>query len=127
MNNKKNYNSYKHELGKKGENDVAKYLEINNYYILIKNFYTYYGEIDIIAKDLIKNEYVFIEVKTRTTKEYGSPSDAVDTSKIKRIINSSRYFIYLNDLWNKKIRYDVAEVYVKDKGIFINHIKNIIL
>ena len=110
-----------------GEKEATFYLERNNYYVLITNFNTYYGEIDIIAKDLRNNEYVFLEVKTRTTKDFGRPSDAVNFYKIGRIINSSKYYIFINNLWNKKIRYDVIEVYVRGKGIVINHIKNIII
>ena len=121
----KKYNLYNHELGRIGEKETSTYLARNNYYILMTNFNTYYGEIDIIAKDLSKDEYVFFEVKTRTTKAFGRPSEAVNLSKINRIIKSSKYFIYINDLWNKKIRYDVVEVYVKEKGMMINHIKNI--
>lgn len=125
-----NYNEknsfYKQNLGKMGEDEATRYLERNNYCVLIRNFNTYYGEIDIIAKDLKRDEFTFIEVKTRTSKDFGRPSDAVDSYKVDRIINSSKFFIYLNDLWNEKIRYDVIEVFVKGKGIVINHIKNII-
>ena len=114
-------------LGKNGEQISCLYLNINNYYILCQNFNTYYGEIDIVAKDIDKDEYVFIEVKTRTTNRFGRPSDAINEVKVNRIINSSKYFIYLNNLWNRKIRYDVIEVYIKGKAYYINHIKNIII
>ncbi len=124
----KNRNSYYNvELGKNGEQMSCLYLLINNYYILNRNFNTYYGEIDIIARDMNKEEYVFIEVKSRTTNNYGRPSDAINDIKIERIIKSSKYYIYLNNLWNKKIRYDVIEVYIKGKEYYINHIKNILL
>ena len=124
----KNRNSYYNvELGKNGEQMSCLYLLINNYYILNRNFNTYHGEIDIIARDMNKEEYVFIEVKSRTTNNYGRPSDAINDIKIERIIKSSKYYIYLNNLWNKKIRYDVIEVYIKGKEYYINHIKNILL
>ena len=124
----KNRNSYYNvELDKNGEQMSCLYLLINNYYILNRNFNTYYGEIDIIARDMNKEEYVFIEVKSRTTNNYGRPSDAINDIKIERIIKSSKYYIYLNNLWNKKIRYDVIEVYIKGKEYYINHIKNILL
>ena len=123
---KDSYNFYKLKLGRLGEDETSLYLQRNNYYILIRNFNTYYGEIDIVAKDIKTDEYVFIEVKTRTTKEFGRPSEAVNTYKVGKIIKSSKYFIYINDLWNEKIRYYAVEVYVKGKGIMINHIKNIL-
>lgn len=61
-----------HELGLQGENIATRYLIQNNYVIVERNFNCYFGEIDIIAKD--KNEFVFIEVKTRTTNKYRETS-----------------------------------------------------
>ena len=82
----------------------------------------YQGEIDIIAKN--KDEYVFIEVKTRISNKYGAPRDSVNDNKQKHIKNSAKYYIYLNNLQYKKIRFDVVEVYIKEK-IYINHLKNL--
>ena len=52
-------------LGRFGEEKACNYLKKNNYKIIERNFRCRQGEIDIIAKDLSKNELVFIEVKTR--------------------------------------------------------------
>ena len=84
------------------------------YWILVRNFKTNNGEIDIIAKD--KDEYVFIEVKTRVSKKYGRPLDAINESKKKHILQTSKYYIYVNNLENKFIRYDVIEVYMNDNN-----------
>ena len=106
-----------------GEMLVITYLENMNYEILDKNYKTKFGEIDIIAKD--KKEYVFIEVKTRTSSKYGMPSEAVDFNKEKHIKKSSQVYVYLNNLENKYIRYDVIEVYFINKNkYYINHLKN---
>lgn len=114
----KNYhNKY---TGNMGEDEVCKYLIKNNYKILQRNFLCKSGEIDIIAID--KNEYVFIEVKTRLSKKCGRPVDAVDANKRKHIINATRYYIYINRLENRNIRFDVIEVYFYRRTI--NHIKN---
>ena len=58
-----------HELGKQGENYACQYLKTKGYQIIQRNFSCKQGEIDIIAKD--KEEYVFIEVKTRHNFHYG--------------------------------------------------------
>ena len=50
------------------------------------------GEIDIIARDTLKKEIVFIEVKTRTSQKYGSPSEAVDEHKQKYINQQNTMF-----------------------------------
>ena len=112
----------RHILGKTGEEIGTKYLIKNGYKIIIRNFRCRQGEIDIIAQD--KNEIVFIEVKTRKNTNYGYPIDAVDKRKQKHILNASKYYIYINKLEKKNIRFDVIEIYKKDK-FYINHIKNI--
>lgn len=71
----------RHILGTKGEDIAVKYLEKIGCQILIRNFRSYYGEIDIIVKD--KNEYVFVEVKTRASDKFGKPVEAVDNTKQK--------------------------------------------
>lgn len=116
-------NMYNRKVGTFGEMLVITYLENQNYKIIDKNFYTKYGEIDIIAKD--KDEYVFIEVKTRTTNNYGTPAEAVDNNKRKCMKSASNVYIYLNKLENKYIRYDIVEVYfVNQNQYYINHLKN---
>lgn len=115
-------NSYNKDIGKVGEDEVCNYLLKNNYEILDRNFLCRSGEIDIIAKE--NDEYVFIEVKTRVSKRYGRPADAVDTNKQKHIINATRYYVYKNYLANKNIRFDVLEVYLYKNLKLINHIKN---
>lgn len=115
-------NSYNKDIGKIGEEEVCNYLLKNNYEILERNFFCKSGEIDIIAKE--KEEYVFIEVKTRVSKKYGRPADAVNANKQKHIINATRYYVYKNYLANKNIRFDVLEVYLNKNIMHINHIKN---
>ncbi len=112
----------RHILGKTGEQVAREYLIKNGYRLLVSNFRCRQGEIDIIAID--KNELVFIEVKTRKNKHYGNPIDAVDKKKQQHILNASKYFIYIHNLENRNIRFDVIEIYAKDK-LYINHIKNI--
>lgn len=116
---------YKKELGDYGEYLAIQFLKTNGYEIISRNFFSRFGEIDIIAKD--GDEYVFIEVKTRTNKQYGVPADAVDTYKRKHIVSASRYFIYKYNIANKYIRFDVIEVKINRKKIDINHIKNVFL
>ena len=115
--------NYRKNLGNFGETKATKYLKQLGYKTLLKNFVSRQGEIDIIAKD--KEEYVFIEVKSRSSGTYGKPVDAVNAEKIKHILDVSRYFIYKNKIDNKLIRFDIIEVYINKKNYFINHIKNI--
>lgn len=110
-------------IGIIGEEIASNYLKSINYEILDRNFNCKQGEIDIIAKD--KEEYVFVEVKTRTNKEYGEPVDAVNEIKKKHLQKAIEYYIYINKLENEYIRIDIIEVYIADKN-YIHHIKNTI-
>ena len=115
---------YKQETGKTGEDVVEQYLIQNDYKIMGRNFRCNFGEIDIIARDLKKQEIVFIEVKTRNSKTYGEASEAVDYYKKKHILKSAKYFVWINKLESEYIRIDVIEVYLsKDDKPRINHIE----
>ena len=78
----------KQQIGKWGENLAAAYLEGKGYKILERNIYTPYGEIDIIAlhEEDKENYLVFVEVKTRTTLEFGNPEDAVTQRKKEHLL-----------------------------------------
>ena len=114
----------RHETGRIGEDISVKYLEQIGYTIIERNFECRQGEIDIIAKD--KNEYVFIEVKTRSSVSYGKPKEAVDTTKKKHIYRSAEYYVYLKHLENEPVRIDVIEVYKNQGKFMVHHIKQAI-
>lgn len=114
----------RHETGRIGEDISVKYLEQIGYTIIERNFECKQGEIDIIAKD--KNEYVFVEVKTRASVSYGKPKEAVDTTKKKHIYRSAEYYVYAKHLENEPVRIDVIEVYKKQGKFMVHHIKQAI-
>lgn len=116
-------NFHNKEIGKYGEDIVCRYLEKNGYNILCRNFKTDNSEIDIISE--YKGEIIFIEVKTRTSKQYGFPIESVNKLKKKHIISATKYYIYKNSLENKNIRFDIFEVYIHGKENVINHVKNV--
>lgn len=115
----------RHETGRTGEEAACNFLEKNGYDIKDRNFSCSQGEIDIVAWDDIKKELVFIEVKTRTSRIFGNPVDAVDMKKQKHIYWAAQYYIYLHSIKDLYIRFDVIEVYVGTNKTIINHIKQI--
>lgn len=115
----KNDTKSKISKGKRGEIIAAKYLSDLSYDILEVNYTAMDFEIDIIAKD--KDQIVFVEVKLKKTKRFGSGFEEVNIKKQKKIINCSK--IYLRDnkySQNTSVRYDIISI---DEGK-INHIKN---
>lgn len=114
------------ELGKKGEDIACEYLEDLDYIVLTRNYKLKSGEIDIIARK--NNKISFIEVKTRRTKNYGIPSEAVDLTRQQRIKNTAAQFIskYRANLQNiNAFTFDIIEVFYKKGAIDINHMKNV--
>jgi len=75
--------NYKKEIGNKGEEIAGKFLVDRGYQIIEKNYYSRYGEIDLVAQD--SGIVVFIEVKTRTNQSFGTPEDSVTQAKLERI------------------------------------------
>jgi putative endonuclease len=95
------------DIGFEKEKEVIKYLENFGYKILTTNFRTYFGEIDIIAKQ--NDTIVFIEVKYRKSSYSGTPQEAVTSKKQQKIIKSAIVYIKHNNIKNN-IRFDVASV-----------------
>lgn len=76
--------------GGQEEQKAAEYLEQKGFRILKRNFYSRYGEIDIIAKD---GDYlVFAEVRYRRDGRGGHPLETVDIRKQKRICQTADWF-----------------------------------
>lgn len=114
----------KHVIGKFGEEEAKQYLEQQGYKILDRNFSCKRGEIDIIALD--KKEIVFVEIKSRTNREFGLPSEAVTKKKIEHILKTAEYYLYIRNLQNEQTRIDVIEIYIQNNKIKINHLKQVI-
>ena len=100
-------------LGKKGEDAAVSFLKDNGYKILLRNYKTNLGEIDIIACD--KGTICFIEVKTRQSDRFGLPAEAISESKQRQISKAALIFLKEKKLLDKKARFDVISVfYSKD-------------
>lgn len=109
----------KRQMGTSYELKAENYLREKGYKILETNFRNRSGEIDIIAKD---GEYFcFIEVKYRTTNDYGNPLEAVDFRKQNQIRKLAMYYLMKNKLseWTP-CRFDV----IAFEGEKMTHVEN---
>ena len=105
-------------LGAFGEQATAQFLKNKNYVILHANYKTPLGEIDLIAKQ--KNMLVFVEVKTRTSTDFGRASEAVNKHKQQKIKQVALWYLKKHKQLDEQVRFDVVEVY--ENGF--NHIEN---
>lgn len=106
------------ERGDRGEAKAAAYLERQGCTILQKNYCIRGGEVDIVFKD--GGTIVFCEVKTRSQSRFGSPAEAVDIKKQRRICRAALDYAYKKNCVDESIRFDIIEI-VRDK---INHIQS---
>lgn len=118
------FNMYNMKIGYWGERKACKYLRKNRYFIAERNYWSYFGEIDIIAET--KHKLIFIEVKTRHENPMYRPAAAVNKHKRENIFKTATVYMRHNPPKKKEIRFDIIEVYYRDrkKLVSINHIKN---
>ena len=113
----------KQNLGLIGEKLAVRLLQKKGYKILEKNFRCKLGEIDIIA--LEEDTLVFVEVKTRWSKSFGEPEEAVTPRKIHSIIKTGQYYKLLHPELPEALRIDVVAVDLTESAGKVRLIKNI--
>lgn len=101
-------------LGERGEAFAARLLRREGYRILETNFRARGGEIDIVGLD--GKTVAFVEVKTRRSLASGTPQEAVDARKIRRIVRASREYRNRNRLHDCAVRFDVVAVRADGDG-----------
>ena len=111
------------KTGAVGEDLARRYLENNGYEILDTNVkFSRFCELDIVAK--IKNTIVFVEVKTRKTEAFGTPSEAITPTKYQNIKNGIYFYLQDKNIKYDKYRIDVISITLKPK-LKIEHLENI--
>jgi putative endonuclease len=109
------------ELGKKGESEATEFLEQKGYEIIERNFVFQKAEIDIIAKK--DNILAIVEVKTRSSLDFGLPQDFVKPKKIQLLVKAVNEYVISNDL-DVEVRFDIIAIYNKNKNFEIEHIED---
>jgi putative endonuclease len=111
-------------LGRRGEDAAARFLRRLGYVIVARGQRDKIGEIDLIAVD--GRTVVFVEVKTRTGDLKGTPAEAVDQDKQRRLTKLALAYMKRHDLLECKARFDVVAVTWPEKSRRpqIEHIKD---
>jgi putative endonuclease len=91
-----------------GEEQVARWYEARGYEVLARNWRTRSGELDLVAgRDGL---VVFCEVKARATTAFGSPFEAVTTTKQSRLRRLAAEWLAQRGAPAREVRFDVAAV-----------------
>ena len=112
-------------VGQIGEDLAVSFLKKQKYKIIERNYRIRGGEIDIIALD--GQTLVYVEVKTRTSHQFGLPVESVTPSKLNFLVRAAKF--YRNNRGHQNLpeaeRIDVVAVdFTSGKDPEIRHIKN---
>ena len=109
-------------IGDLGESFAAELYEKSGYAIIIKNYHSRHGEIDLIAES--ETELCFVEVKTRNLSTMGTPAEAVDYRKQRKITLTAMKYLSESECFRQP-RFDVLEVWQEEgKIVKYNLIEN---
>ena len=109
-------------LGRRGERAAEKYLRRNGYRIVARNFRAAGAEIDLVAMD--GETLVFVEVKTRRSREAGAPEEAVDERKQRRMRRAAELFATRYRADEVTMRFDIIAVDASGKRLEIELLRN---
>ena len=97
-----------------------------NYLITNPNTGKKFGEIDLVMKD--KDEYVFVEVRTRHQNDTETPLESIDWKKRRQIEYCANIYIQNENLQNSYMRFDCVGITIDNANKpQIEHIKNAFL
>jgi putative endonuclease len=99
--------------GQRGEEIACRALKKRGYRILDKNFSCRHGELDIVAED--NNVLCFVEVKARSSKDYGLPEEAVTYWKKRKLLNTAFVYIEKKNIRDRDMRFDIISVDLKTR------------
>jgi putative endonuclease len=109
------------ELGKQGEELAVDFLQKNGYEILETNWTFQKAEIDIIAKK--ENTLAIIEVKTRSSTDFGLPQDFVKPKKIQLLVKAVNEYVQREDL-DVAVRFDIIAIHKSGNEFIIEHLED---
>lgn len=112
----------KDALGQRGEALAAGYLEESGLTVIDRNWRCPDGEVDIVALD--GDVLVVVEVKTRTSLDYGHPFEAITEAKLQRLQRLSGAWSRHHRLTFRQRRIDAVSVLDDGAGrVDVEHLK----
>ena len=102
-------------LGHAGEKATAELLVSRGYRILDRNWRIKEGELDLVALSPTK-EITFVEVKTRTSNDYGEPLEAISAVKLYRLQRLALAWLATHQRLGSAYRIDVSGVLLGRSG-----------
>jgi putative endonuclease len=101
-------------VGRHGETIAKQFLEAHGYTIRDQNWRCAHGEVDLIAQR--QDVIIFVEVKARTSANFGSPEEAVTPAKQQRLLGLAQHYIAQHTLSDAPWRVDVVAILLTKGG-----------
>ena len=95
-------------VGKRGEEEAARFLDKRGLTILDRNVRSRLGEIDLVARD--GKTLVFVEVRTQREREGDPPEASVREGKQRRLGRLAQHYLKWKRLGEVSCRFDVVAV-----------------
>jgi putative endonuclease len=102
------------KVGKLGEEAARKFLKKQGYRIRETGFRCRHGEIDIVAQK--KDYLVFVEVRTKSNLDFGTPEESITQAKKEKLIASALTYTTAHQNLPPLWRIDVVAIELDDKG-----------
>lgn len=107
--------------GDRGEQLACRFLEEHGLEVLERNWRHGRHELDIIARQ--GRELVIVEVKTRTTEQYGQPLEAVKKGKRGLMVKAANAYVQATGC-ELGLRFDIVSIIMHPNKPYIHHIKD---
>lgn len=105
---------FNRKLGGLGEQSAELFLKEKGYRILDTNYYTPFGELDIVGID--GDALVFVEVKTRSSLSCGVPGESITNRKKNNLVKSALFYLGQKHYEFSTYRFDAVSVNCKKKS-----------
>ncbi len=102
------------DTGALGEKLARDFLKKRGYHILETNYRCPRGEADIVARH--KDALVFVEVRTKTSREFGTPEESITPAKQERMRVVALHYRQTHDNLPQSWRIDVVAIELNQKG-----------
>jgi putative endonuclease len=113
----------KDALGKRGEDYAVRYLQERGYRLIDRNWRCAQGEIDVIVQH--GRQFVFVEVKTRSSTAFGHPFEAITPAKLARLRRLVAAWCAQAERPVNCVRIDAVAVIGVDENAVVEHIRGV--
>jgi putative endonuclease len=116
-------------MGVKGERVAEKWLSVHGWEIAERRFKNGHRDIDLVAtrNEQAGRTVAFVEVKTRSSADFGGPVSAVNWRKQRELCRSAKVWMSRFEKPGDTFRFDVIGVILGQEKVRVQHVENAFL